>query len=101
LIVLRIMGPLTLMTSCSSNIVEILKLTFVAKYVTLLSLLGYSAGKMLVIVWIFIQQNLLIVYDELTITVLAYCLCIKFRQLNEQLNKVKDQVCRLHMQEVL
>ncbi|XP_054282809.1 gustatory receptor for sugar taste 64e-like [Macrosteles quadrilineatus] len=46
---------------------------------------------MLVIVWMFIHQNLLIVYDELTITIFAYCLYIRFRQLNDQLNRTKDQ----------
>lgn len=92
--VARLTTTLTMVYACSDSVLSAVRLALLANYNVIPVSPALAPVKVLLLALLFVQENFVLVFDELTIMVLTYSLALRFRQLNAHLQKVCRQVRR-------
>lgn len=93
--VARLTATLTMVYDCSDSLLSAVRLALLANYNVMPVSPAVAPVKVLLLALLFVQENFVLVFDELTIMVLTYSLALRFRQLNAHLQKVCRQVRRV------
>lgn len=92
--VARLTATLSMVYDCSDSLLSAVRLALLANYNVMPVSPAVAPVKVLLLAFLFVQENFVLVFDELTIMVLTYSLALRFRQLNAHLQKVCRQVRR-------